>query len=267
MECQCKPGWTGHFCHKPICRPGCNETTGFCSKPGECWCRVGWTGPKCETCVPYPGCQNGFCEQPWECKCTGDYVGMLCDKLASETTTVQYHPTTLPPIPPQNTGQPFTIIQGLLFSSLLLQPIVPSWRLVKSFDFVQMSLVYVFLLSSNCVCFCIGPKGQPVYKPSKPVYKPSVPVYPPSKPVYKPSLPTYPSKPSLPTYPSKPSLPTYPSQPSFIAPPNKPQPYPQPYPQNPYYASNTALPDNLKGDDENVSDSPLDVVSAFDFEV
>jgi len=112
MECQCKPGWTGHFCHKPICRPGCNETTGFCSKPGECWCRVGWTGPKCETCVPYPGCQNGFCEQPWECKCTGDYVGMLCDKLASETTTVQYHPTTLPPIPPQNTGQPFTIIQG-----------------------------------------------------------------------------------------------------------------------------------------------------------
>ena len=114
MECKCQPGWTGHFCHKPICRPGCNETTGFCSKPGECWCRVGWTGPKCETCVPYPGCQNGFCEQPWECKCTGDYVGMLCDKLASETTTVQFHPTTLPPLPPQNTGQPFTIIQGLL---------------------------------------------------------------------------------------------------------------------------------------------------------
>merc|ERR1711982_144509 len=113
LECKCQPGWTGHFCHKPICRPGCDETTGFCSKPGECWCRVGWTGPKCETCVPYPGCQNGFCEQPWECKCTGDYVGMLCDKLASETTTVSFHnPTTLPPLPPQNTGQPFTVIQA-----------------------------------------------------------------------------------------------------------------------------------------------------------
>jgi len=38
---------------------------------------------------------------------------MLCDKLASETTTVSFHnPTTLPPLPPQNTGQPFTVIQG-----------------------------------------------------------------------------------------------------------------------------------------------------------
>ena len=102
-------------------------------------------------------------------------------------------------------------------------------------------------MSSNCVRFCIGPKGQPVYQP----YKPSLPTYP-QKPVYKPSVPVYP-----------------PSQPSYIPPPNKPQPYPQPYPQNPYYAANTALPDFLKGDDgeEIVSDTPLDVVSAFDLEV
>ena len=60
---------------------------------------------------------------------------MLCDKLASETTTVQFHPTTLPPLPPQNTGQPFTVIQGLLQSFFTLVD-------VKSFDFVQMSLVY-----------------------------------------------------------------------------------------------------------------------------
>ena len=101
MECICDQGYGGTFCHSPICRDGCNQTTGmylfsepltsdspqmttlilgWCTKPNECWCHIGWTGPKCETCVPYPGCQNGFCTKPWECICTGDFTGMLCDK-------------------------------------------------------------------------------------------------------------------------------------------------------------------------------------------
>ena len=55
------------FCHKPICRDGCDKDSGFCTEPGECWCRPGYTGPTCTECLPYPGCANGFCEKPWEC--------------------------------------------------------------------------------------------------------------------------------------------------------------------------------------------------------
>ena len=29
MECLCKYGYDGHFCHNPTCRDGCNKTTGI----------------------------------------------------------------------------------------------------------------------------------------------------------------------------------------------------------------------------------------------
>ncbi len=30
--CQCKKGWTGHLCDKPVCSEGCDKKNGYCKK-------------------------------------------------------------------------------------------------------------------------------------------------------------------------------------------------------------------------------------------
>ena len=94
------------------------------------------------------------------------------------------------------------------------------------FDFVK--IVNLSTLSPILCCsFCVGPKGQPVYKPVKPVYKPPLPTYPTVKP--------------YPVYP--------PTKPSYVPPPKPQAPWkPLPYPTKPYYARSNDIPENLKGD-------------------
>ncbi|XP_043918810.1 delta-like protein C isoform X2 [Protopterus annectens] len=76
----CLPGWKGEYCTESICLPGCNESRGYCEKPGECKCRVGWQGRFCDECVRYPGCLHGTCSQPWQCECQEGWGGLFCNQ-------------------------------------------------------------------------------------------------------------------------------------------------------------------------------------------
>lgn len=72
----CHSGWTGNFCHTPVCRDGCR---GYCRKPFECRCRQGWKGVNCDECLTKPGCHHGFCVQPWQCICLPGWSGAFCN--------------------------------------------------------------------------------------------------------------------------------------------------------------------------------------------
>ncbi|XP_050442587.1 neurogenic locus protein delta-like [Adelges cooleyi] len=76
----CMPGWTGSYCSKAICAPGCDEKRGTCMTPGTCQCHAGWTGSRCDQCQIYPGCVNGYCQKPWQCLCKEGWGGMFCNQ-------------------------------------------------------------------------------------------------------------------------------------------------------------------------------------------
>ncbi|XP_076320660.1 uncharacterized protein LOC143230655 [Tachypleus tridentatus] len=76
----CVPGWSGEYCTKAICLPGCHEQNGHCDQPNECKCRLGWEGPMCEKCTRYPNCVYGTCTQPWQCNCEEGWGGLLCNQ-------------------------------------------------------------------------------------------------------------------------------------------------------------------------------------------
>ncbi|XP_025201827.1 neurogenic locus protein delta [Melanaphis sacchari] len=76
----CMPGWTGSYCSKAICAPGCDEKKGTCMTPGTCQCHAGWTGARCDQCQIYPGCVNGYCQKPWQCLCKEGWGGMFCNQ-------------------------------------------------------------------------------------------------------------------------------------------------------------------------------------------
>uniref|UniRef100_UPI00358EDFA3 delta-like protein 1 n=1 Tax=Myxine glutinosa TaxID=7769 RepID=UPI00358EDFA3 len=75
----CLPGWTGPYCEKAMCLPGCSKTQGDCDRPGECKCRLGWEGRYCDQCIRFPGCKHGTCQQPWKCKCQEGWGGLFCN--------------------------------------------------------------------------------------------------------------------------------------------------------------------------------------------
>ncbi|XP_035216112.1 delta-like protein D, partial [Stegodyphus dumicola] len=74
----CKAGWTGDYCDKVVCPPGCHH--GTCDQPNKCKCRSGWEGEFCDTCIRYPGCMHGTCSQPWQCNCDEGWGGLFCDQ-------------------------------------------------------------------------------------------------------------------------------------------------------------------------------------------
>ncbi|KAG7257221.1 hypothetical protein CRUP_027298, partial [Coryphaenoides rupestris] len=76
----CLDGWTGDYCHKPVCAPGCRPEQGECRAPGQCACRQGWTGPLCDQCQQHPGCLHGTCQQPWQCECKEGWGGLFCNE-------------------------------------------------------------------------------------------------------------------------------------------------------------------------------------------
>lgn len=76
----CLAGWTGDYCTKAQCLPGCDEQHGHCSVPNECKCQVGWKGPFCNECQRYPGCMHGTCIKPWDCLCDEGWGGLFCNQ-------------------------------------------------------------------------------------------------------------------------------------------------------------------------------------------
>ncbi|CAG9855296.1 unnamed protein product [Phyllotreta striolata] len=76
----CLAGWTGDYCTKPQCLPGCDEQHGHCAKPNECKCQSGWEGPLCNQCQRYPGCMHGTCVKPWDCLCNEGWGGLFCNQ-------------------------------------------------------------------------------------------------------------------------------------------------------------------------------------------
>ncbi|XP_044257277.1 neurogenic locus protein delta [Tribolium madens] len=76
----CLAGWTGDYCTKPQCLPGCDEQHGHCTKPNECRCQSGWEGPLCDQCQRYPGCMHGTCVKPWDCLCNEGWGGLFCNQ-------------------------------------------------------------------------------------------------------------------------------------------------------------------------------------------
>ncbi|XP_044765563.1 neurogenic locus protein delta [Coccinella septempunctata] len=76
----CHSGWTGDYCSKPQCLPGCDEEHGHCTVPNECKCQAGWEGPLCNKCQKYPGCMHGSCMKPWDCLCDEGWGGLFCNQ-------------------------------------------------------------------------------------------------------------------------------------------------------------------------------------------
>ncbi|KAJ8976967.1 hypothetical protein NQ317_018057 [Molorchus minor] len=76
----CLAGWTGDYCSKPQCLPGCDEQHGHCTVPNECKCQSGWEGPLCNQCQLYPGCMHGTCVKPWDCLCDEGWGGLFCNQ-------------------------------------------------------------------------------------------------------------------------------------------------------------------------------------------
>ncbi|CAH0402347.1 unnamed protein product [Chilo suppressalis] len=79
-EIVCKPGWTGDYCSKPRCLPGCDAEHGHCLKPDECICHTGWVGELCDQCQRHPGCFHGTCTKPWDCNCDEGWGGLFCNQ-------------------------------------------------------------------------------------------------------------------------------------------------------------------------------------------
>ncbi|XP_030748498.1 neurogenic locus protein delta [Sitophilus oryzae] len=76
----CLAGWTGDYCTKAQCLPGCDEQHGHCTLPNECKCQSGWEGPLCDQCQRYPGCMHGSCVKPWDCLCDEGWGGLFCNQ-------------------------------------------------------------------------------------------------------------------------------------------------------------------------------------------
>lgn len=79
-EIVCRPGWTGDYCSKPRCLPGCDAEHGHCLKPDECICHSGWVGELCDQCERHPGCVHGSCSRPWDCICDEGWGGLFCNQ-------------------------------------------------------------------------------------------------------------------------------------------------------------------------------------------
>jgi len=76
----CLSGWSGEYCTKAMCLPGCHDEHGFCNDPNECLCKLGWQGKLCDQCIRYPGCLHGSCQQPWQCYCNEGWGGLFCNQ-------------------------------------------------------------------------------------------------------------------------------------------------------------------------------------------
>ncbi|CAH2054719.1 unnamed protein product, partial [Iphiclides podalirius] len=79
-EIVCRPGWTGDYCSKPRCLPGCDSEHGHCLRPDECICHSGWVGELCDQCERHPGCVHGTCSKPWDCICEEGWGGLFCNQ-------------------------------------------------------------------------------------------------------------------------------------------------------------------------------------------
>lgn len=77
---KCLPGWTGDYCTKAVCLPGCHEQHGYCDQPNECKCMSGWQGQFCDQCRRYPNCAHGTCSNAWGCDCEDGWGGLFCNQ-------------------------------------------------------------------------------------------------------------------------------------------------------------------------------------------
>lgn len=84
----CQHGWTGTFCHEPICtRFDCNSTQGVCIAPEICNCKPRFFGSNCDfncddTCV-HGTCDEGIFGNGECLSCHWLYTGKRCDGTAA----------------------------------------------------------------------------------------------------------------------------------------------------------------------------------------
>ena len=84
--CQCKEGWTGLDCTKPVCIRSCFSRE-VCVAPDTCECIPGWTGDDCRQATCVQNCENsGYCSAPDTCTCSHGWFDPNCTTPVCEQT-------------------------------------------------------------------------------------------------------------------------------------------------------------------------------------
>ena len=85
-KCQCKEGWIGIDCTKPVCSSPCSSRE-LCVAPETCDCIPGFRGDGCKDATCAQVCENGGqCHAPDTCSCTHGWFDSNCTTPVCEQT-------------------------------------------------------------------------------------------------------------------------------------------------------------------------------------
>ena len=69
-KCQCRDGWAGTDCTRPICDLPCRGLRSLCIAPNTCGCIAGYRGEDCSEALCVQTCKHkGVCSHPDTCTC------------------------------------------------------------------------------------------------------------------------------------------------------------------------------------------------------
>ena len=77
QKCQCKSGWEGPDCTKPVCQSSCGQRE-LCVAPDTCDCIPGYHGEGCLEATCAQSCLNGYCLAPDVCTCDPGWFDTNC---------------------------------------------------------------------------------------------------------------------------------------------------------------------------------------------